>query len=424
MGLGIAALCANAGHDVLLLDLTKESCDDALPRLLSGRSPIVEDEATLSRISTGSFDEDSHKLVECQWICEAVVENVEIKRAVFLNIEKYRSEGSIISTNTSGIPLRDIYTDMPMRLQQDIAVSHFFNPVHMMRLVELVPGEHTRPEVITSLAAFLGGRMGKGVVYAKDTVNFIGNRIGCMWINAGIHAAEKAIMQKSLSIEEIDAVLGEPIGLPATGLYALTDLIGIDVMVNVNKNLFENLPENDFSRQFINLTPSIQRMYDNGQLGRKTGGGFYKLIRNDDGSKYMEIFDITDDSWKVQQQITLADNENSFHSLFNQSDARGELVRELMFSTLYYAADLVAEIADDIVNVDRAMRWGFAWQKGPFQLIDEIGVNAIVSVAQEKNMAIPRMISLLVETGETQFYRNNETKFFTVDGNWHTVPPE
>ena len=287
MGLGIAAVCANAGCKVLLLDMTKEACDSALPKLLTGRSPVIEDKLLLDNISTGSFDQDMHLLSECQWICEAVIESVSIKREVFLNAEKYRSDGSIISTNTSGIPLRDIYTDMPDRLQQDIAVTHFFNPVHIMTLVEIVPGDNTRPEVITTLADFLGKTLGKGVVYAKDTVNFIGNRIGCMWINAGVHMAEKAIMKGDLTIEEVDALLGEPIGLPPTGLYALTDLIGIDVMYNVNKNMDENLPENDFSRQFVALPPSIQAMYERGQLGRKTGGGFYKLNRHEDGSKSM-----------------------------------------------------------------------------------------------------------------------------------------
>lgn len=424
MGLGIAALCANAGHEVVLLDLSKQSCDDALPKLLAGRSPVVSDAAVLDKITTGSFENDSALLSDCQWICEAVVENVDIKRAVFENVEKHRADNSIISTNTSGIPLHEIDNGMPMRLQQDIAVTHFFNPVHLMRLVELVPGKNTKPEVISRLADFHGNELGKGVVYAKDTVNFIGNRIGCMWVNAGLHMAENAIINQGMSIEEVDAVLGQPIGLPETGLYALTDLIGLDVMVNVNKNLAHNLPENDFCRQFIELTPCVSTMVENGQLGRKTGGGFYQLIRHEDGSKHMEIFDIASNQWKPQQQIELSESESDFKSLFNADGIRGQLVRDLMFSTLYYAADLVPEIADDIVNIDRAMRWGFAWQKGPFELIDEIGIESVIAVAKEKKLKVPGMIGILAEHGESQFYRNQGTEFFGTDGNWRSVPPE
>ena len=422
MGLGIAAVCANAGCKVLLLDMTREACDNALPKLLTGRSPVIEDEAVLQNISTGSFQEDMHLLSDCQWICEAVIENVAIKREVFLNVEKHRSDGSIISTNTSGIPLRDIYTDMPERLQQDIAVTHFFNPVHIMRLVELVPGDSTRPEVITTLADFLGKSLGKGVVYAKDTVNFIGNRIGCMWINTGVHMAETAIMNGNLTIEEVDALLGEPIGLPPTGLYALTDLIGIDVMYNVNKNMDENLPADDFSRQFVALPSSIQGMYDRGQLGRKSGGGFYKLNRHEDGSKSMEVYDIAIDEWKPQRPAELSEQESSFKSLFGLDNPKGHFVRDLMAATLCYAADLVPEIADDIVNVDRAMRWGFAWSKGPFELIDELGAYVLLDHIKAQDLPIPAMLKVLSQAGESCFYRNDGSEFLGIDGTWQPVP--
>jgi len=424
MGLGIAAVCANAGCKVLLLDMTKEACDNALPKLLTGRSPVIEDASVLHNITTGSFEEDMHLLSESQWICEAVIENVTIKREVFLNADKHRSDGSIISTNTSGIPLRDIYTDMPERLQQDIAVTHFFNPVHIMRLVEIVPGDNTRPEVITILADFLGKTLGKGVVYAKDTVNFIGNRIGCMWINAGVHMAETAVMDGELTIEEVDALLGEPIGLPPTGLYALTDLIGIDVMYNVNKNMDENLPADDLSRQFVALPPSIQAMCDRGQLGRKTGGGFYRLNRHEDGSKSMEIYDIAADKWRPELPAELSEQESSFKTLFHLDNPKGQFVRKLMSVALYYAADLVPEIADDIVNVDRAMRWGFAWSKGPFELIDELGANILLDHIIKEGQPVPAMLKVLSQAGASAFYRNHGSEYLGADGTWHLVPEE
>ena len=422
MGLGIAAVCANAGCEVVLLDMSKEDCDNALPKLLAGRSPVVEDKAILARIETGSFENDMGQIADCQWICEAIIENVAIKREIFAKAETFRSDGSIISTNTSGIPLRNIYSGMPERLQQDIAVTHFFNPPHVMKLVELVPGTRTGPGIITSLADFMGNRLGKGVVYAKDTVNFIGNRIGCMWINAGLTLAEKAIKEEGLTIEMVDALLGEPVGLPPTGLYALADLIGIDVMVNVNRNLDENLPENDFSRRFIGLTESVQGMYDRGQLGRKTGGGFYKLIRHDDGSKSMEIFDLVSEQWRPQQQVELPTDQQSFAALFASHSPGGRLVQDIMASTLCYAADLVPEIADDIVNIDRAMRWGFAWQRGPFELIDEIGAHTLIDLVNEHEMSMPAMLQVMIDAGETSFYRNDGREFLTINGDWAEVP--
>ena len=422
MGLGIAGMCANAGCDVLLLDLHRESCDNALPRLLAGRAPVLEDETLLQHITTGSFADDMPRIADCQWICEAIIEEVSIKRKIFREAERYRSNGSILSTNTSGIPLRDLYTGMPERLQQDVAVTHFFNPVHVMKLVELVPGTQTRPEVIPALADFLGNTVGKGAVYAKDTVNFIGNRIGCLWINAGLHLAEKSILTDGLTVEQVDAVLSTPMGFPATGLYGLCDLIGIDVMYNVNRNLEANLPDDDYSRRFTALPEKVQGMYNRGQLGRKTGGGFYKLIRHGDGRKSMEVFDFAGETWRSESPVTLHENEQSFRDLFENPDPAGRLVRNLMATTLCYTAACVPEISEDIVNVDRAMRWGFGWEKGPFQLMDEIGAHRLVALARETPFAMPAMLQVLIDSGESTFYRNQGTEFLNVSGQWERVP--
>jgi 3-hydroxyacyl-CoA dehydrogenase len=422
MGTGIAGVCANAGFEVLLLDLEKDSCEKAKNRLTEGRSPVVEDHAVLDRITTGSFDDDMEMLVDCQWICEVVVENVDIKRNVFRRIEAVRSDNSIVSTNTSGIPLRDIDDGMPDRLRSDIAVTHFFNPVHIMKLVELVPGEDTRPEVISTLANFLGNSLGKGVVYAKDTVNFIGNRIGCMWMFAGLKLAEKAIQEDGLSIETVDALMSEPMGFPGTGLFGLIDLVGLDVMRNVGKNLEENLPENDFGRKFIAFSDNLQAMYDRGQLGRKTGGGFYKLIRHEDGSKTMQVFDIIKHQWSIAVETELPENEQSLSGLFKSESTNARFVQDVMATTLCYTADLVPDIADDIVNVDRAMRWGFAWQRGPFELIDELGAQTLIDIVNNHDLSMPKMLQVLIDSGESTFYRNQGTEYLTTSGKWERVP--
>lgn len=421
MGSGIAGVCANAGCQILLLDLEQSVCDDSKERLVAGRSPVVKDPAILDQIQTGSFENDLDKIAGHDWICEVVIENVDIKRDLLEKVEKIRSDGSIVSSNTSGIPLRDIYRDMPQRLQQDIAVTHFFNPVHIMKLVELVPGQHTRPEVISTLSDFLGVTLGKGVVYAKDTVNFIGNRIGCMWMLSGLHIAEQAMRDDNLNIETIDALMSAPVGLPATGLYGLVDLIGLDVMYNVGKNLEVNLPQNDIGRKYVSFTDGVQKLYDRGQLGRKTGGGFYKLTRHDDGTKSMEVFDLHNDSWRSAEKVTVPDNEDSISKLFAADTASGRFVRDVMTTTLCYSADLVPEIADDIVNVDRAMRWGFGWKFGPFQLIDQLGVKSLTQVIEEKGMPMPKMLKSLLDSGATSFYRSEGKEFFGTDGAWHAV---
>ena len=216
---------------------------------------------------------------------------------------------------------------MPQRLQRDIAVTHFFNPAHVMKLVELVAGEHTGRETIATLADFLGNRLGKGVVYAKDTVNFIGNRIGCFWMLAGLHLAEKAMDEDGLNIETVDALTSAPLGLPATGLYGLIDLIGLDVMYNRRQKPDANLPADDAGRKFTSFTGNVQRLYERGQLGRKSGGGFYKLTRHEDGGKSMEVFDLDGDNWRARRNHRIAAGRANRAWLFESDSANGRFVR-------------------------------------------------------------------------------------------------
>ena len=420
MGSGIAGVCASANLKVLLLDVEKSACDAAKEKLVAGRAPALADATLLAHIKTGSFAEDLDKIAECQWICEAIVENLDIKRDLFSRVEAVRADGSIVTTNTSGIPLRDIYADMPQRLQQDIAVTHFFNPAHLMKLVELVPGQHTRNETLATLTDFLAARLGKGVVHAKDTVNFIGNRIGCFWLLAGLHLAEKAMREDGLNIETVDALISAPLGLPATGLYGLIDLIGLDVMHNVGKNLAANLPADDAGRKFVAFTDHVQRLHDRGQLGRKTGGGFYQLTRHDDGSKSMQVFDLDGDSWRAAEKVSLAETEQTLAGLFAGDSANCRFVQDLLVTTLCYAADRVPEIANDIVNVDRAMRWGFNWQHGPFEMIDQLGADRLIALLEKSKTPLPNMLRVLQTSNEKSFYRNGN-EYLTTEGNWETV---
>ncbi len=421
MGAGIAGLCAAAGTAVLLLDIEKATAEAAISRLTGGRKPVLtEDQAAL--ITAGSLDADIAGLANCDWICEVIIEDLQAKRDLFTRIEPHRKAGSIVTSNTSGIPLRDIYRDMPDAFRKNVAVTHFFNPVHIMRLLELVPGDETEQQVMDTLVAYLGGELGKGVVYAKDTVNFIGNRIGCYWMLCGLHLGMEA-QQKGLSMETIDALLSKPVGLPPTGLYGLVDLIGLDIMDHVAKNLRANLPADDDCVRFLDLPAAEQAMLDAGQLGRKTGGGYYKMLKDADGNKSMEVFNLQERSWRAMQAAGELDEEHAVATkLLFADSAEGHFTWQVMSNTLAYAADLVPEIADDIVNIDRAMRWGFNWQQGPFEMIDEIGADRFAEKLAADGRALPRMLQVLKDSGNSSFY--NGEQYLDSNGNYQPMPAE
>ncbi len=422
MGLGIAGLCAQNDRKVMILDISMEAAGKSLERIVNGRPPAVDDPEKVDNITLGTFENDLEKIAGYDWICEAVIENLETKRDLFTRVEPLRKEGSVISTNTSGIPLKDIIEGMPDRLRRDIAVTHFFNPVKIMRLMELVPGEDTDPAVIDSLAAFCGGVLGKGVVYARDTVNFIGNRIGCFWMLMGLHQAQQAL-EDGLSMETIDALMSKPVGLPPTGLYGLIDLIGLDVMDLVGKNLAVNLPAGDMGVDFTSFPDAVKALLERGQLGRKTGGGFYRMIKNDDGSKTVEAFDLIAGDWRLSEKTQLDDAHATLEGLF-VDDAQGRFSWAMTSAVLSYAADLIPEIADDIVNIDRAMRWGFAWGRGPFEMIDALGPQRMMDRLKEEGRHVPKMLQVLADAGAQTFYRNDGAEYLGQDGNYHQTPAE
>jgi 3-hydroxyacyl-CoA dehydrogenase len=421
MGSGIAAACAEAGCRVLLLDVERERAERAIAAMTEGRTPALADPSAVERIEAGAFDRDLAAIRDYDWICEAVVEDLEVKRALFEKVEPLRAEGAVISTNTSGIPLRAIVKDMPSSFARNIVVTHFFNPVKVMKLLEIVPSATASPEIVERMARFGRERLGKGVVYAKDTVNFIGNRIGCFWMLSGLHKA-KAALADGLSMERIDALMGEPVGLPSTGLYGLIDLIGLDVMDLVGKNLAANLPEGDPGRAFVELPTAERAMLVRGQLGRKTGGGFYRLVKGEDGSRMKETFDLTSENWRPSEPAALATPHDEATTLLFADDAEGRFARDLMGGTLFYAADLIPEIADDIVNIDRAMRWGFNWRRGPFELIDLIGPRRLIDKLDAESRPLPRMLQALKDAGGERFYRDGGTAYLGQDGVYRPTP--
>lgn len=414
MGAGIAALVAANGCSVLLLDLTI----DAAEKGLSQTAP--ED---LGRITIGTFDDDLEKLAAVDWIVEAIVEDLDVKRSLFSRVEAVRRNGSIVTSNTSGIPLRDIAADMPERFQQDIAITHFFNPVKVMKLLELVPGENTAAAVIEQMSAFAQDTLGKGVVKAKDTVNFIGNRIGCYHMLAGLHLA-KPFLAAGMTQETIDAVLGRPVGIPPTGLYGLIDLIGLDVMDLVGKNLAENLPAEDPGLAYTSFPATEQAMLERGQLGRKSRelGGFGRVSKTEDGTKLFETFDLNDEEWRAAVSPELSGVPPELGEVLFADTAQGQLAWEIYGGTLRYSADLVPEIADDIVSIDNAMKWGFGWIKGPFEMLDVVGAKRFLARLETEELPIPAMLGVLEKSGGSSFYRNEGSEYLGTDGKYHAVP--
>lgn len=415
MGSGIAAISAAAGCRVLMLDLTAEAAE-------KGAELVDAEHRNLVEVAT--FDEGMERLSEFDWIVEVIVENLDIKRQLFERVEAARADGSIVTSNTSGIPLRDIADGMGQRFASDVAITHFFNPPQIMKLFELVPGSETSPEVIDTLSAFAKEKLDKGVVYAKDTPNFIGNRVGCYFMLSALHKA-KPFLADGMTQETVDAVLSHPVGLPPTGVYGLIDLIGLDVMELVGKNLAANLPDGDLGLACAAFPAAEQRMLERGQLGRKTGGGFSKVNKLDDGTREKEIFDLTTEEWRPATEPDLEGVPGDLGEVLFTETEQGRLAWEIFGGGLRYAADLVPEISDDIVNIDRAMRWGFNWALGPFELLDAIGTGRVIAKIRAEGAELPAMLQVLADAGAETFYRGGDgraNEFLGRDGQWHEVP--
>ena len=417
MGTGIAAHCASKGVRVLLLDMPAREggrnaiAEAAKARMLEGRAPLLDDPVQAGLVRTGNFEDDLARVAEA----DLIVEDLGAKRALFEKLEAARAAGSIVATNTSGIPLHAITDGMPPRLRRDVAVTHFFNPVKVMKLVELVPGQDTSDAVVAALDAFLGGRLEKGVVHAKDTVNFIANRIGCFWLLAGLCEAD------GLSVEEVDAAMSAPIGVPSTGLFGLVDLVGLDVLGLVATNLAGNLPADDPGRDYVALPAPVRAMLKRGQLGRKSGGGFYRMTRSDDGGRLRETFEAGSERWRASTVVELPAAEQTLAGLLFSESALGRFAWKVMGGTLLYAARLVPEISDSIVGVDRAMRWGFAWKQGPFEMLDSLGPARVIARLASEGRPLPGMLQVLQDAGGEGFYRNDGTEALTPDGRWSAV---
>ncbi len=407
MGAGIAAQVANAGVPVVLLDIVAAGEDKrsaiaegAVTRMLKAQPAPLMHKRNAARITTGNLEDDLDLLAECDWIIEAIVERLDVKQSLYAKIEAARKPGSAVSSNTSTIPLGELTAGLGERFGADFLITHFFNPPRYMRLLEIVGGPATRPEALSAVADFCDRRLGKGVVRCKDTPGFIANRIGIYWIQTAVLEA----IECGIDVEEADAVLGRPLGIPKTGAFGLSDLVGIDLMPHLMESMNATLPPGDALRAVAEVPPLIERMIADGYTGRKGKGGFYRLNR-EGGGKVKEALDLGTGAYRPQRPArleSLAAARGGPRALLEHPDRGGRYAWRVISKVLAYAAQLVPEIADEVPAVDEAMRLGYGWKHGPFELIDRLGGEWFGERLRAEGGALPE---ILEQAAGHPFYR-------------------
>ncbi len=397
MGSGIAAHLANAGLPVLLLDMpAKEGPRSAIAAAAIERMKKADPQPFMlpefaKLITPGNFDDDLAKLAECDWIVEVIIEDLAIKRALYDRIDAVRKPGSIVSSNTSTIPLRSLSKKQSSAFKQDFCITHFFNPPRYMRLLELVTGPDTRPEVGEALTELCDVRLGKGVVRCKDTPGFIANRIGTHWLTVAINEA----IARGLPIEDADAV-HRPMGMPKTGVFGLVDLVGLDLMPLVAMSLLMSLPPDDDYRRVFRDQPLVTRMIAEGRIGRKAKGGFYRMSKAGK-ERTLEAIDLKTGEYRPAAKSKLEAVEvgrRDLGALVRHPSPAGQYANAVLVQVLAYAASLVPAIADDIPSVDEAMRLGYAWSQGPFELMDRLGTDWLAGAVEAAGLPVPPLLAL------------------------------
>lgn len=456
MGSRIAAHFANAGIPCYLLDIAPtELSEEEKRKGLSLQDPRVRNRIVLAGleaarksrpaafftpeawrlITPGNLEDNLGWCGEVDWIVEAVAENLEIKRRLFERIEGVRKPGTIVTSNTSGLPIHLVAEGRSEDFQQHWAGTHFFNPPRYMKLVELIAGPRTRAEVLEALGEICDFRLGKGVVEAKDTPNFIANRIGTFSMLNAIHQMQAL----GMTVEEVDACTGPAIGWPKSATFRTADIVGLDVLVHVVRNIYENAPQ-DESREIYRVPKLIEAMAERGWLGEKTGSGFYKRVKKGGDSEILTL-----DWQKMEYRPRQKSKFASIEAGKNMEDTRerlrtlvapalegkgGDKASQFLWTCLsdmcVYAARRVPEIADRIMDVDHAMQWGFAWELGPFEIWDAIGVERMVKALEREGKQIPPVVAEVLKTPQKSFYETKKgaTKYFDVLRHTHEPQPD
>ncbi|WP_407639809.1 3-hydroxyacyl-CoA dehydrogenase NAD-binding domain-containing protein [Bacillus sinesaloumensis] len=441
MGSGIAAHLANIGIPTLLLDMVpRELLEDekkkgftledkqvrnrlsntAVQKLLKQKPAPLTSKENIALITTGNFEDDMAKLAEVDWIIEVVVENLDIKKKVFSQVDKVRKSGSIVSSNTSGISVEAMVEGRSDDFQKHFLGTHFFNPPRYLKLLEVIPTKHTSPEVLTFMKTFGEDVLGKGVVEAKDTPNFIANRIGTY----GLLVTVREMLKGGYSIGEVDSVTGPMIGRPKSATFRTLDVVGLDTFIHVANNVYEQVDGEE--KEVFAIPGFMKTMQEKGWLGSKTGQGFFL-------KKGKEILELNPETLEYQERKKLQTpltasikqvkgTANKLKTLLYAEDRAGKLLWNITSPALIYSATLLGEIADDIVAIDEAMKWGFGWKLGPFEMWDAIGLESSVKKMEAEGLVVPTWVKEMLESGKTSFYKKDNGNVYYYDkGEYKTV---
>ena len=413
MGARIAAHFANAGIPVLLLDVVlpdqperNAAAKKGLDATIKGRPPALFLPSAAALIQTGNFEDGLDKVASCDWIIEAVAENLEIKRKLWRQVAAHCSADAILSTNTSGIPLAALSLGFDDSFGERFLGTHFFNPPRYLHLVELIPGPLTRPEVMAFVAGFCDRRLGKGVVPCKDTPNFIANRIGSFFGST----IQALTVEQDLTIEEVDTLTGPLIGLPKSASYRLLDIVGLDVWAHVTDNLYSATPNDPWRDRFV-LTGFLQEMLDRKWLGEKTGQGCYKRVGKDKviyavDRKTMEYHPADKPRFaEIEMARQIESLPERLRALVSADGRAGKFLWQALSDLLVYSAAMVPEISDRIIEIDRAMRWGYANTLGPFELWDALGFTETIRRMESEGRQLPPSVERMCAAGATSFYQ-------------------
>ena len=408
MGSGIAAHLCNANIPVTLLDLKTEISEKARERIYSSRPPLLLDKLKINNINIGNINDNFGVVKDADWVVEAVVEKIDIKHNLYEKIFKTRKAGSIVSSNTSSIPIKVLSENLSEEDKKDFCITHFFNPVRYMGLLEIVKNENNDLKKINFLKDFCETLLGKGVIVCNDTPGFLGNRVGVYAMQVAMTEAFKM----KLSIEEADAVFGRPMGIPKTGIFGLYDLIGIDLMADVLKSFIKELPEIDKFHKVAKEVPLVTKLIETGYTGRKGKGGFYR-VNKESGKKVLEALNLETGEYASSKKINIKSDKIDLKNLINRKDKYGNYAWSVISEIIKYASSLVPNVTKEFNNIDEAMRLGFNWAKGPFEMLEEIGVKNFFEKVDsfENNEFLEKLSKSKNENfyGERQKYTNIET---------------
>jgi len=438
MGSRIACHFANIAVEVLLLDivpfdLSEEQkkdkkirnsiVNDAFKKTLKSKPSAIYSKEFVNRITTGNLDDDLHRISEVDWIIEVVVEKLDIKKQVFEKIEKYRKKGTLISSNTSGIPIESMLDNRSEDFQKHFCGTHFFNPPRYLKLLEIIPSSKTSSEIIDFLMEYGDRFLGKDMVLCKDTPAFIANRIGVANIMSLFHL----VKEMDLTVEEVDSLSGPIIGRPKSATFRTCDLVGLDTLIHVANGVYE-FCQNDEKRSQFELPDFIKKMRDNNWLGDKSQQGFYKKSKDSKGKRIIEALNLKTFEYKAKQKVQFATigrakQEESLQKrlkiLISGKDKAGEFYRKMFYSTFSYVSHRIPEISDEIYKIDRALKAGFGWELGPFEIWDVLGVKKTLSKMKEKGYSTAEWVDKMIKSGSNSFYNNDSGSW-----NYYNIPTQ